>query len=670
MKEVAEKYISYGINVLPVKADKTPSVASWTQYQEKMIVPNGQFDSSWGISALCGKISGGMECIDIDTKYDLTKTLFDRYKKLISDNDKNLLKKLLVEQSVSGGYHFIYRCSTTEGNQKLAKRPSTIEEQNETYQTRLAKFLSEGVAPILAESRAQKAKINDKVKGLIETRGEGGYFVCAPTPNYKIIYGSFDKINTISVEERDILLQCAITFNEWFEPVKEKRVYKENYTKSTSNPFEDYNQRADMLAFLQNEGWELISTRGSHNFLLRPGGTHKWSADYDSEKKLFYVFSDSSDFDHEKAYNHIHILNKYRFNDNGTDKEIAKYLFENGYGERKEIQKPITIESKILESNNFDFVATESETDEYIEQVRNGTFKMGLTTKFKKLDEHWRFKNGTLVVVNGHDNVGKSVLMWYLATISAIFHNWKWIIYSNENKTGGVKKKIIEFYKCKSIKSFSDSELSEAKKWFDEHFTIIKNTELFTYKDMIAIGTKLNEQKKYDAFLIDPYNSLWAETNDRHEYDYKAMTEFRQFISKTGCGIYLNCHAITEALRRKYPKEHPRYAGYPMPPDKADTEGGGKFSNKADDFLTLHRMVQHTEDWKYTEIHVKKIKEMETGGKHTFLEEPVRLQMIAGGCGFEDESGYNPILDRTAIQTALVPDRINESNEKEFNPPF
>lgn len=348
--------------------------------------------------------------------------------------------------------------------------------------------------------------------------------------------------------------------------------------------------------------------------------------------------------------------------------EFKQYAPKNNYSS---VSATSPIEP-VVEIN--DFVATAKDTDDYIEQVRNDTFKMGLTTMFPKLDEHWRFKPANLVVINGHDNTGKSVVAWYLATLSALFHGWRWIIYSNENKTGGVKKKIIEFYRCKSIKLFSEDELTEAKKWFDNHFTILKNTSLFTYKDMISIGQKLNSQNKYDAFLIDPYNSLWAETKDRHEYDYKAMTEFRQFITQTGCGIYLNCHAVTEALRRKYPKEHP-YAGFPMPPDKADTEGGGKFSNKADDFITIHRLVQHPQDWMYTEIHIKKIKEMETGGKHTFLDEPVKLRMLPGSCGFEDINGFNPITNTTSKQENLF-ERISESKEKPTNfheisdPPF
>lgn len=330
----------------------------------------------------------------------------------------------------------------------------------------------------------------------------------------------------------------------------------------------------------------------------------------------------------------------------------------------QEEYKKYDYREKPKEAINSDFTTTEDEENSYIEQIRDGTFEMGKSTGIKTLDPHWLLKDASLVVINGHDNVGKSVVLWYIATLSALFYGWKWIIYSSENKAGGVKRKILEFWLCKPIEKFTESELEEGYVWFKKHFVIIKNTELYTYSDIIKIGKSLNEIEQRQGFLVDPYNSLWRNTTDTHEYDYRAMTEFRQFISQTKCGVYLNCHAITEALRRRYPKEH-MYAGFPMPPDKSDTEGGGKFSNKADDFLTIHRMTQHPNLWKWTEIHVKKIKEMETGGKHTPMEEPVKITMIKDGCGFEDKDGNNPVLqfrNKQSVQNEIPYGSITTPN--------
>jgi hypothetical protein len=54
----------------------------------------------------------------------------------------------------------------------------------------------------------------------------------------------------------------------------------------------------------------------------------------------------------------------------------------------------------------------------------------------------------------------------------------------------------------------------------------------------------------------------------------------------------------------------------------------------------------------FTEIHIRKVKETETGGRVTPYASPISLKMIQGGCGFEycttrtfTENGLNPILN-------------------------
>ena len=62
----------------------------------------------------------------------------------------------------------------------------------------------------------------------------------------------------------------------------------------------------------------------------------------------------------------------------------------------------------------------------------------------------------------------------------------------------------------------------------------------------------------------------------------------------------------------------------------ADAEGGGKWGNRADDFIVIHRYPMHTTSWMYTEVHVKKVKETETGGKPTFAASPVMFRLHNG----------------------------------------
>ena len=330
-----------------------------------------------------------------------------------------------------------------------------------------------------------------------------------------------------------------------------------------------------------------------------------------------------------------------------------------------------TIKShKIFQDDeNFDFLADESETMEYLETLRNGTFKLGLSTGIPKLDEYFRRKAANVNVFNGHDNVGKSTILWYLNVLAATFHNWKFIIFSAENKAGGIFRKLIEFSQCKAIVEMTDHEFKEAYKWVNDHFTILKSHESYTYKDILAMATKLFRDQSYDGLLIDPYNSLHRDKDKGmsvHDYDYEVMGDMRQWASKHNCEVTINCHVSTEALRRMYPLSHTRYAGLPMPPQKADTEGGGKFGNRCDDFGTIHRMSQHPDDWMWNEIHIRKVREMETGGKPTIFDAPVRLRMLVGGVGFETEDGFNPIKPKTYSNAPINYDEPLKE-QKEFD---
>ena len=118
-----------------------------------------------------------------------------------------------------------------------------------------------------------------------------------------------------------------------------------------------------------------------------------------------------------------------------------------------------------------------------------------------------------------------------------------------------------------------------------------------------------------------------------HEYDYQVSSEMRLFCKDNNISIWLNTHAVTEALRRTHQKEH-EYNGLPVPPNMADVEGGGKWGNRADDVFTIHRYTQHPTDWMISEVHVRKVKEVETGGRPTSIDAPIKLRMIPNNIGF------------------------------------
>ena len=116
-------------------------------------------------------------------------------------------------------------------------------------------------------------------------------------------------------------------------------------------------------------------------------------------------------------------------------------------------------------------------------------------------------------------------------------------------------------------------------------------------------------------------------------------TKLRLFAKKTNTTIYLCIHAATEALRKTH--KDGDFEGHPMPPNMADAEGGGKWGNRADDFLVIHRYVADSLNWMYTHVHVRKVKETETGSKPTPLSNGV-LFKYEYGTGFTC-AGINPL---------------------------
>ncbi len=299
LKDKAIEYLKAQLSVIPTKENKLPALPSWKPYQTSRIKQE-EADSLFnganvkGLAIICGAISGGLEVIDVDTKHDTTGSLWSDFRALLEDNLPELYNRLVIAQTKSGGYHIYYRCSSIAGNLKLS------------------------------------IKQNREV--IIETRGEGGYAVAFPTPGYKYIQGEPVNIPTITPEERDILFSIAKSFSE-LEEVKPKV----NTTSATAyssglSPYEDYNQRGDVIALLESKGWKVINRRGQRINLLRPGQTDsKTSGNFHTGLRVLRVFSSSTEFNPDKGYSSSQVFSLLECN--GDNKIAYRRLLELGYGE-------------------------------------------------------------------------------------------------------------------------------------------------------------------------------------------------------------------------------------------------------------------------------------------------------------------------------------------------
>jgi len=300
----------------------------------------------------------------------------------------------------------------------------------------------------------------------------------------------------------------------------------------------------------------------------------------------------------------------------------------------------------LINDGDMSFISSDDEDFRWIDDYSQGKIKLGLDTGDPKLDKYFRYKK-EFVIVSGHSNVGKTTTMLYLIANAAIRHDWKWVIYSSENRTASVKMSLMQFAMDKRVADMTYLDRKKAYKWVQDHFTVINNNQIYSYSDIILFMEKVMRQQPIDAIFIDPYNSLKLDMTNNglgvHDYHYEAASEFLTFSKSNDVAVWLNMHAVTEAQRRKGPD------GLPVAPYAEDTEGGGKFVNRADCFLTIHRKVQamDPEIRKMSELHVRKVREVETGGAPTPLEDPYRLQMNLSHTGFTNMLGqralYQPI---------------------------
>ncbi len=625
---ICDKLRLCGLSVIPIDANKRPTV-EWKAAQSEIIAYD--FNSAIGIGLVCGKVSGNVEAIDFDLKYDLTGDLMKRFRAEVEKHDPKLLNRLVWQKTVSGGYHAVYRCEKIAGNLKLAQRKPTADE--------------------LAIHPTEKAKV------LIETRGEGGYIAITPTEGYKMVINSFEDIPTITESERDLLHSVATEFNEIIKEVFVPRV--ESFSQTGLTPFDAYDQGDHFMTVLESHGWKQIHTKGKKVHYRRPGDTKAaTSGNFDLEKRWFSVFTTSSEFEHQKAYKPSGVFTVLECK--GDYHEAAKRLYAMGYGDRStpKVEATIVPKSKIKTEEVEPYFANEKDYNAYLQSLRDGTFKNGLSTGIPLLDLHFLFKRGYFNVINGHDNVGKSTTIWYLCMLSAILHDWKWVILSAENSVGLVMRKLIEFYWSEPIagrNKMNDAKFKIATKFVQDHFKIINPDTLYNYQEILDICGSAKEKWNMDGVLVDPYNSLVVDTKLEHQYHYRAASELKLWASVNDCCVYLNCHAVSSAMRIK-DKD-----GFAVAPSKADTEGGTKFASKAADFLTIHRLVNSPNDKRRVEIHVRKVKEVETGGGVTNIDDPFYMTMLDNMAGYETLTGYNPIAEyhrsrQNGMQTEIRPE--------------
>lgn len=270
-KKIRELYAA-GINPIPAygskapknKSPKAPAITTWTEWQKKRMpaamIEKMILDIPDAVGAICGAYAGNLEALDFDS--------MDAYERFLEAGAKCGIGAL-IERIACGyderspkGRHYLYRIDlapgeSMPGSEKWARSKMDAKGQSET---------------------------------LIETRGDGGYIVLAPSLNgaYSMVTGGIETIVTISSVERDQLKAVAAKVCENPEPEKpksKKTEPKKPGNGSTSAPasssnsikvsaggtITNFNNSITWKELLTADGWTELNTEGATTHWKRPG---------------------------------------------------------------------------------------------------------------------------------------------------------------------------------------------------------------------------------------------------------------------------------------------------------------------------------------------------------------------------------------------------------------
>ncbi|MFF4746828.1 phage/plasmid primase, P4 family [Streptomyces sp. NPDC001268] len=319
-----------------VDGTKRPDGA-WKQYQTER--PTEDTVRRWfedghpALGIITGAISSGLELIEFEGRAvaEAVHTQFDEIAHASGLGEVwERIKNGYCEVTPSGGYHLIYRVTggPVQPNTKLARRPSTEAEL--------------------------EAAPGARVQVLVETRGEGGFVITAPSHGpthpsgqpWQLLTGSPKSVAEVSAAERDALFTIArmldqIPAIEEAVPARPEAAPSSGSDIGGTKPGEDYEQRTDWADILTPRGWRLLGQHGNTRYWQRPGKTGigpSATTGHADDRDRLYVFTTSTEFDSERPYTKF---GAYALLEHGGDHSAAaKELRRQGYGSSTPTGRP------------------------------------------------------------------------------------------------------------------------------------------------------------------------------------------------------------------------------------------------------------------------------------------------------------------------------------------
>ena len=341
----ANAWHAAGLSIVPARTDGSKAPAAfWKKYQSER--PTSEQVETWfgggdydGLGAVTGAISGNLEMLELEGH---ASELAPNIGSTLRDNGFadlwNRITGGYLEKSPSGGYHWLYRIGDGPAapNTKLARRPATEQE--------------------LATNP------HDKIKVLIETRGEGGFTILAPSAGrthptgrpWTTISGTPDSIPTITVAERDILFAVCSSFDQMPHHELEHH-HPPAGSPDRVRPGDDYNARASWDDLLPGHGWTKTARLGKGYGWTRPGkdpreGISATTGQNDADN--LFVFTTASELPDSQPLSKFAVYTLLEHA--GRYADAAKELRRLGYGDPLEPTQDVPPFQGLVDGDGFD----------------------------------------------------------------------------------------------------------------------------------------------------------------------------------------------------------------------------------------------------------------------------------------------------------------------------
>lgn len=357
-----------GCSVVSVRADgsKHPR-GTWRIYMEQRAderqITRWFADGHPGVGIVCGAVSGNLEMLELEGRA-IEEGILEQLIEIITPSGLTDLWTRIstgwLERSPSGGLHFHYRISgaPVPGNTKLAGRLAREEE------------LTDDERDVLERHPGKKIQ-----RGWIETRGERGFVVTAPSHGtvhasgrpYELLAGGPATCPTITADEHRALhalcrMVNAVRADEPTlgtnptpaahtapaAPLDDASAWlmsgggSGDHTEGGVKPGDDFEAKTTWANILGPHGWTAAHTAGRTTYWRRPGkNTPGFSATtgHAADRDRLYVFTTSTEFQTETPYTKFsaHAL----LNHNGDHSAAARELRRRGYGDRPQHLQPV-----------------------------------------------------------------------------------------------------------------------------------------------------------------------------------------------------------------------------------------------------------------------------------------------------------------------------------------